>query len=71
MPKKKKWNGTWPYFCDFCKTDLALSKRFVDGRTQIGPWALMCPPCHSKKGTGLGVGCGQSYDSKTLEKIEG
>jgi hypothetical protein len=31
----------------------------------------MCPKCHVLYGAGLGLGIGQEYDSKTLEKIAG
>ena len=60
--------------CDICKEplDWALNKQwFVDGATQMGPWALMCPRCFEMYGVGLGTGRGQKYDYKTKEKIEG
>ena len=69
--KKKKWMGTWPAECQLCDVELEACKYFVDGRTCVGPWALMCPLCHKGMGVGLGTGKGQKYDSKTLEKMEG
>lgn len=76
--KKKKWiSGGGPPECDIClnfhykTTDLTKEEFFVDGKTQMGPWALMCPRCFKLYGVGLGTGRGQKYDSKTLEKVEG
>jgi len=69
--QEKKWRGTWPAHCDICKIDLRIPASFIDGATQFGPWALMCPVCHEKHGVGLGTGKGQEYDSKTLKKIYG
>jgi hypothetical protein len=68
--EKKSWHGTWPSNCDLCNTDLTPKPWFVDGRTIYGPWALMCPRCHSEVGVGLGIGKGQKYDSKTLENLK-
>lgn len=47
----------------------------IDGKTRMGPWALMTPDSFEKFGTGkLGTGYGQKYekqeDGKWL-KIEG
>jgi len=76
----KSWSGSKPV-CDFCSTDAfdrliegkkdAVMDTFVDGKTKMGPWALMCESCFSKYGVGLGTGLGQRYDAKTLLKIEG
>ena len=68
---KKKWMGTWPADCDICKIDLSTEEYFVDGRTQVGPWALMCMYCFGWYGAGLGTGFGQKYLVKTKEKVEG
>lgn len=58
--------------CDICsspiKGDVAF---FVDGKTNIGPWALMCPACFKKHGVGIGYGVGQKYDGKTAVLLEG
>ena len=65
----KKWMGTVPKSCDLCNKP--LKQQFVDGKTQRGPWALMCGVCHSRNGYGIGTGLGQRYDLVTLEKVEG
>ena len=64
-----KWMGGIPKTCDLCHQDLI--QQFIDGRTQMGPWAILCAVCHSRYGCGLGIGSGQRYDLKTLEKVEG
>lgn len=66
---KKRWYGPAPKQCDICH--VPLTQTFVDGRTQFGPWAIMCAGCHRDQAIGLGVGRGQRYDLKTLEKIDG
>ena len=65
---KKKWLSP-VNLCDYCSTKLVDQPYFVDGRTNTGPWALMCPKCFDVYGTGLGLGKGQKYDSKTKEQI--
>lgn len=57
--------------CDLCGTDLNEEEFFVDGRTIMGPWGLLCVECHGHRGVGLGTGKGQKYDSKTKVKVEG
>jgi hypothetical protein len=60
--------------CDICKENINWTRNkqwFVDGRTTMGPWALMCCRCFEMYGVGLGTGKGQKYDANTLEKIEG
>ena len=68
---KKFWGGSEPK-CDFCGR--TTMKKFIDGATIAGPWAMMCIPCHRTLGMGLGLGKGQLYqkqkDSSWL-KIEG
>ena len=68
MPKEKFWMGLPPVKCDLCGrrfgTDLSPDSHvevFVDGRTQMGPWANMCKGCHRTHGVGLGMGKGQKY----------
>lgn len=65
----KKWMGGIPKTCDLCHKE--LKQQFVDGRTQMGPWGIMCATCHSKVGCGLGLGQGQRYDLQTLNKVAG
>lgn len=36
----------------------------IDGRTVMGPWALMTPAAHRKYGVGLGTGKGQRYEKQ-------
>lgn len=63
-----KWLGALPVKCDLCSAK--LGKVFYDGKTQFGPWGIMCHSCFTYKGCGLGTGRGQKYDSKTGEKVE-
>ena len=68
-----KWVGS-KLVCDFCdkQTGVMLAtKFFVDGRTRIGPWAIMCESHFERYGVGLGIGRGQKYDAETYEKIDG
>lgn len=37
------------------------SRELYDGKTTLGPWAVMCPDCFARWGRGLGVGVGQHY----------
>ena len=75
MPKydksapKKRWETKAPEKCDGCGD--ILETYFIDGKTIFGPWAIMCENCHTTHGVGLGIGLGQKYDLKTLEKIAG
>lgn len=47
---------------------------FIDGRTNLGPWAIMSPASFRRYGLGIGTGLGQKYqqqpDGRWL-KIEG
>lgn len=56
--------------CDVCDKKIK-SETFIDGKTTLGPWALMCEDCFDKVGIGLGTGFGQIYDTETKEKIDG
>ena len=68
-PEPKKWLGDRPEKCDLCGTGLE-GQAFVDGKTRMGPWGIMCRPCHKTKGVGLGLGRGQLYNYRS-EKIGG
>ena len=57
--------------CQICHSSLSFFKYFIDGRTNQGVWAIMCPRCHSMVGRGLGVGRGQKYSTETREKVAG
>lgn len=65
-----KWISPPPTKCDICGTPRGAAD-FVDGRTKVGPWAIMCLKCHGTEGVGLGLGKGQKYNGFTLEKVEG
>lgn len=67
---EKKWLGAVGD-CDLCQRSLKQFESFIDGRTVMGPWALMCPDCHKSKGVGLGTGCGQAYRTVDNVKIGG
>lgn len=64
------WMGPIPAKCDTCGTP--IEDTFIDGRTQMGPWAIMCPSCHSLgPGTGkLGTGFGQKYGKTIAGRFE-
>jgi hypothetical protein len=55
------WNGTPPAQCEVCSCSLIRCGEFIDGKTKMGPWAVMCPGCHKSYGQGLGTGKGQKY----------
>lgn len=65
----KKWLGSKPDTCNICSQP--FKNVFIDGRTRMGPWGLLCSGCHRTIGVGLGLGKGQLYDLKTLKKLEG
>lgn len=48
--------------CEIC--DQPLTTLMVDGKTNWGPWALMCVPCHTVHGGKLGLGIGQKYEKQ-------
>lgn len=64
-----KWMGLRPSHCDKCTQE--LHGQFVDGRTKMGQWGILCIACFRRVGVGLGTGKGQRYDLTTLEKLEG
>lgn len=64
----KKWMGSDPEACDICRH--IITKCFIDGRTRMGPWAMMCPSCFKSSGTGLGIGKGQKYELKGNEFVK-
>ena len=55
------WMSPAPTNCDTC--DTKITTKFYDAKTDIGPWANMCPSCHNLgPGLGrLGTGLGQEY----------
>lgn len=66
---EKKWRGTEPVECALCHRRLTWA--FVDGKTKMGIWALMCPECYAEVGVGLGTGLGQLYELPSKRKIHG
>ena len=71
MTTVRKWAGTWPSTCDMCGVWLPDEKYFVDASDNQGHWGLFCLQCHKDYcGSRLGIGLGQKYDSKTLEKVK-
>ena len=67
--QEKRWLGTLPTHCDLCGAK--IEKYFVDGKTVMGPWGILCDSCHMSRGCGLGVGRGQRYMKKTVLKDTG
>lgn len=65
----KKWTGEIPPMCDICGDP--LTKWFVDGKTEMGSWVIMCPGCFKVYGVGLGVGLGQKYNVADGKKVAG
>jgi len=57
--KLDKWFGATPKSCDLCGAE--IKGEFIDGRTIMGPWGILCPRCHKANGVGLGLGRGQRY----------
>jgi hypothetical protein len=55
---RKYWYGSDPSFCQWCGQ--ATNGAFVDGATSRG-WAILCIPCHARRGYGIGLGRGQKY----------
>lgn len=69
VPRVKRWTGILPTHCSQCHQP--LNGAFVDGRTFMGFWALMCVDCAERIGTGLGVGRGQQYALPDGKKVDG
>ena len=65
----KKWLSELPKKCDICGK--LLGKYFIDGKTNMGPWGLLCTECHKEIGDGLGIGHGQAYLTSTGEGVDG
>lgn len=66
MPKLR-WLGTIPKRCEICEE--RLEREFVDGRTKLGLWAIMCVNCFRVHGVGFGLGKGQKYSIPEGQKI--
>lgn len=62
--RKVYWLSGVPAKCDTCKTP--ITNVFYDAKTDMGPWACMCPSCQTL-GPGLGqvgLGKGQKYEKQ-------
>jgi len=57
---KLYWGGSNPTCCDICHQQ--FETQMVDGKTDQGPWGLLCVHCHESHGVGLGTGRGQLYE---------
>jgi hypothetical protein len=72
-PKVRTWMGTTPKKCQL--TGANITTAFIDGKTKMGPWAIMSPEAHKVNGCGLGQGRGQRYEwndaMKAWVKTEG
>jgi hypothetical protein len=72
MPNKRYWMGdNINQKDDFGRP---ITDEFIDGKTRLGPWAIMSPTTHRIQGMGLGMGRGQRYrkqeDGRWI-KVEG
>lgn len=56
-----QWLSEIPDECQIPNCGVKIVNEFIDGGTQMGPWANMCPACSDKVGIGLGEGMGQRY----------
>ena len=65
MSKDKTWIGSTPK-CDLC--GLEEPTVFYDGKTYMGPWAMMCPVCFARYGIGTGTGRAQKYSYAVTDK---
>lgn len=67
MERVSRWLGLLPKECDICHHP--IKEAFIDGATKFGPWAIMCPKCHSQVGRGLGTGQGQQYNASGVKVV--
>jgi hypothetical protein len=65
MTAERYWIGSVPK-CDICSVE--QNEVFIDGKTHMGPWAMMCHDCHTHHGLGLGLGLGQKYKYRASDK---
>jgi len=67
------WSGNAPKTCDTCSGPIA--NVFTDGKTNRGPWAIMCPAClpryfmprDGKHGTGVGQQYTKQSDGRFMK----
>jgi hypothetical protein len=63
------WQGRKPEKCDVCHAWFKI--HFVIGRTVMQRWSILCPDCHERVGTGIGVGLLQVYKEASGEDGSG
>ncbi len=64
------WTSPRPTNCQACGG--TLGKIFFDAfNSQARQWMIHCFSCFRSYKCRLGTGCGQKYDTKTLEKLGG
>ena len=71
----KKWFGAFPTNCNWCHVEIKKPtdehgiQAFYDANLSGIGWGLWCPGCFKQFGGKLGIGLGQKYSTKTLEKL--
>lgn len=64
---EKYWMSEIPAKCDTC--DTPIKNKFYDAKTEMGPWANMCPSCF---GLGPGIGkLGQGFGQEYTKQSDG
>ena len=66
MVTRTQWVGVVKAYDD---TGKPIINSFIDGRTIMGPWAIMTPETHHAIGVGLGVGKGQLYRRHPVDDV--
>jgi hypothetical protein len=61
------WHNEIPTRCDICGEK--ITDTFIDGKVHNASWAIMCPKCFERVGSGLGIGKGQVYLKGTKSEI--
>lgn len=70
MKTVKKWLSGKPSKCEFCNRPFdSVDKYFYDFKTRKGFWCLGCKDCFKYEDGKLGIGYGQKYKLKTMEKV--
>ncbi len=69
--ERKRWLSGRPSFCDLCRTPIKKGGTFIDGKTDMGPWGILCVKCHRTRGFGLGIGRGQKYSGEEMLNVNG
>ena len=65
--REKYWMSAVPELDDF---GIKIKDEFIDGKTIMGPWALMTPRSWKQYGVGkLGTGLGQRYKLNPASNI--